>query len=92
MAQQVKNFSCLQETQETQVLSLGQEDTLKKEMATLSSILAWGNSMDREASWATVQGFAKSQTQLIKQVSKPLPVNVNVYESPFYGIIIFYIE
>ena len=27
--------------QETQVRSLGQEDTLEKEMATLSSILAW---------------------------------------------------
>ena len=28
-------------TQETQVRSLGQEDLLEKEMATLSSILAW---------------------------------------------------
>ena len=28
--------------QETQVLSLGQEDPLKKGMATQSSILAWG--------------------------------------------------
>ena len=27
--------------QETQVLSLGQEDSLEKEMATHSSILAW---------------------------------------------------
>ena len=31
----------MQETQETQVQSLGQEDLLKKEMATCSSILAW---------------------------------------------------
>ena len=30
-----------QETQETQVQSLGQEDSLKAEMATFSSILAW---------------------------------------------------
>ena len=30
-----------QETQETQVRSLGGEDTLEEEMATLSSILAW---------------------------------------------------
>ena len=31
----------MQETQETWVLSLGQEDALKEEMATHSSILAW---------------------------------------------------
>ena len=31
----------MQETQETQVRSLGQEDPLEKEMATHSSILAW---------------------------------------------------
>ena len=31
----------MQETQETWVQSLGQEDTLEKEMATRSSILAW---------------------------------------------------
>ena len=32
-----------------QVLSLGQEDPLEKEMATHSSILAWKNPMDRGA-------------------------------------------
>ena len=31
----------MQETLETQVQSLGQEDTLQEEMATHSSILAW---------------------------------------------------
>ena len=31
----------MQEEQETQVQSLGQEDLLEKEMATHSSILAW---------------------------------------------------
>ena len=31
----------MQETQETQVQSLGQEDPLEEEMATCSSILAW---------------------------------------------------
>ena len=39
MAQLVKNLSAMQETQETWVQSLGQEDSLKKEMATHSSIL-----------------------------------------------------
>ena len=37
----VKNPRAMQQTQETQVLSLGQEDSLEKEMATHSSILAW---------------------------------------------------
>ena len=32
-------------------------------MATHSSILAWSISMDRCASWATVPGIKKSQTQ-----------------------------
>ena len=31
----------MQETQEIQVLSLGREDPLEREMATHSSILAW---------------------------------------------------
>ena len=37
----VKNPPAMQEMQETQVRSLGREDTLEKEMATHSSILAW---------------------------------------------------
>ena len=32
----------MQETKETQVQSLGREDPLEEEMATRSSILAWG--------------------------------------------------
>ena len=36
----VKNLPALQETQETWVPSLGQEDPLEEEMATHSSILA----------------------------------------------------
>ena len=41
MAQQVKNLSAMQETQETRVLPLGREDPVEREMATYSSILAW---------------------------------------------------
>ena len=37
----VKNLRAVQEIQETWVQSLGQEDAVKKEMATHSSILAW---------------------------------------------------
>ena len=37
----VKNLPTIQETQESQLWSLGQEDPLEEEMATHSSILAW---------------------------------------------------
>ena len=46
----------MQETQETWVLCLDQEDPLEDEMATHSSILA----MDRGAWWATVHGVTES--------------------------------
>ena len=39
----VKNPPAMQETQKTQVQSLGWEDPLEKGMATHSSILAWRN-------------------------------------------------
>ena len=45
----------MQEMQEMWIQSLGQEDPVKEEMATHSSILAW---------WATVPEVPKSQTQL----------------------------
>ena len=60
MAQWVENPLAVQETQETQVQSLGWEDSLEEEMATHSSILARKNSMDRGAWWATVQRVTKS--------------------------------
>ena len=43
-----------------QVLLLGQEDPLEKEMATHTSIFAWKIPMDRGAWWATVHGATKS--------------------------------
>ena len=49
-------------TQEMQVRSLGQEDPLEKEMATLSSYSCLGNPMDREAWWAVVLGVVKGWT------------------------------
>ena len=61
MAQTVKRLPVMQETQ---VRSLGWEDSLEKEMATHSSTLCLENSMDGGAWWATVSGVAKSQTQL----------------------------
>ena len=41
MAQVIKNLPVVEELQEPQVQSLGQEDPLEEEMATHSSILAW---------------------------------------------------
>ena len=48
-----KESTCKQEPQETQVLSLGWEDPLEKEMATHSSILAWRIPVDR-AAWQDI--------------------------------------
>ena len=54
----------MQETQETWVQSLGWEDTLEKEMATYSSILAWKIPWTEEPGYVTVHGVAKSRTRL----------------------------
>ena len=62
LAQWVKNLHEVQETQETWVWSLGQEDPLEEEMATHSSL---ANPIDRGAWWAAVRGVAKSQIQLL---------------------------
>ena len=53
----------MQETQETQVRSLGREDPLEKEVATHSSTLL-GSPWDRGAWRATVHGVAMCQTRL----------------------------
>ena len=57
MAQSVKDPPTVQETQ---VQSLGQEDSLEKEVATHCSFLAWRIPMDRGAWDASVHGVAKS--------------------------------
>ena len=61
VTQTVKNPPAMQETQ---VRSLGREDSLEEGIATYSSILAWGIPMDRGAWRATVHGVAQSQTRL----------------------------
>ena len=50
--------------QETEIRSLGQEDPLEKGMAAHASILAWRIPWAEEPPWVTVQGVAKSWTQL----------------------------
>ena len=51
-----KNPPVMQETQETWVQALGQEDPLEEGMATHSSILVWRvpDKKDRGAWWATI--------------------------------------
>ena len=49
---------------ETQVQSLGQEDRLKKGMATHSSILAWKIPWTEAPGEPGVHGVTKSQTRL----------------------------
>ena len=50
--------------QETGVRPLGQKDPLEKEMASLSSILAWGIPWTQEPGRLQSMGVTKSQTQL----------------------------
>ena len=61
VAQTVKNLPAMQETQ---VQYLGQEDPLKKGMATHSRILAWRSPWKDKpgAWWAIVHGVTKSRT------------------------------
>ena len=61
VTQWVKNLPTIQEMQ---VHLLGREDPLEEEMATHSSILAWGIPLDRGAWRATVHGVTKKQTRL----------------------------
>ena len=60
----VKNSPAMQEMQETQVQSLGQEDPLEKGMATHSSILAWEIPWTEEHGGLQSMGSQKSWTQL----------------------------
>ena len=65
MAQGTKNPPAMQETRQTWVQSLDQEDPLEKAMATHSSILAWRIPWKEEPGGLhTVHGVTKSQTQL----------------------------
>ena len=65
MAQGAKNPSAMQETWQTWVQSLDQEDPLEKAMATHSSSLAWRIPWKEEPGGRhTVHGVTKSQAQL----------------------------
>ena len=67
ITQLVKDLPAIQETQEMLVGSLGWEDPLEKEMATLSSILAWEIPWTEEPWQAT---FSSTKTQNTKMDNK----------------------
>ena len=60
--QWLRIFLSVQETEEIWVRSLGQEDTLEKEMATHSSTLAWEVTWTEEPGGLQSMGSQKSQT------------------------------
>ena len=63
MAEQLTPLT-LNKGQKTWVQSLGQEDPLKKELATHSSILAWRNPWTEEPGGLQSTGSQMSQTRL----------------------------
>ena len=70
MAQQVKNPPVMQETQETWVQFLGQDDPLEEGMGTHSSILAWRVPWTEKPGRLLSKGSQKSQTRLTNHTQK----------------------
>ena len=67
MAQKIKSLPAVRETRDS---SLGQDDSLEKEMATHSSILAWKIPwMEEPGRLYIVHGITKSWTQLSDFIS-----------------------
>ena len=62
MVQAVKNPPAMQETQETQVGSLGGDDPLEEEMTTHSSILAWEIPWSEKPGGLQATGSQRSDT------------------------------
>ena len=69
--------------QETQVQSLGQEDSLEKEMASHSSILAW-EIPKTEAWWNTVHGVARVRHNLASKPQYNLITSQEVLAHPCF--------
>ena len=60
MAQQVKNLPAVQETQETQVRSLGWEDPLEKKMATTPVFLP-----EKSHGQRSLEGYSQQQISFV---------------------------
>ena len=77
VAQSVKKPPTMQDTQETQVQSLGWEESLEEGMATAFQYSCLENPMDSGAWQATVYEVTKSQTRL-KQISMHTKILKNI--------------
>ena len=84
MAQTVKNLPAVQKTQ---IYSLGQEEALKKEMATHSSILAWRIPWTEEPDG--LQSMGCKQSDMTEQLT--LSLSIYIYSFPdFFSLIGYY--
>ena len=80
MAQWVKKPPAMQEMQETQVQSLGREDSLQEGMAVHSSILAWRIPRTEEPGRVQSTG---SQRVGLKQLGMLAPLNEKLLLVPY---------
>ena len=69
----VKNLPAVQETQETQVWSLGQEEPLDEKMATHSNILAW------KIPWTEEPGRLQSMGSWELDTAERLNTHIDMY-------------
>ena len=83
----VKNPPAIQETQETRVPSLGQEDALEKEVATHSNILAWKIPWMEEPDGLQSMGHKESDmtAQLSPRINKGCCPPDSQYDLSFFG-------
>ena len=77
MAQMVKNLPAMQETQ---VQSLGWGDPLEKELATYSSILAWGIPWTEEP--GGLQSTGHRHTHSLSDTESDMTEQLNTYTEP----------
>ena len=69
-----KNPPAMQETQETWVPSLGQEDPLEEEMAVQSSMIAW--EIPRTEGPGSLQSTSHKELDMTEQLSMHTHINV----------------
>ena len=67
----------MQETQETELRSLGQEDLPEKGMATHSSILAWRIPWTEESGGLQSMGVTKSQLDITEHTHRDLYIGLS---------------
>ena len=77
---------------ETQVQSLGQEDTLEEDMATHSSILAWRIPWTKEP--GGLQSWGRKESDTTEQLRTHSHYYISISSYPFflYSIIAFYLH